>query len=51
MKVEESRLIVFLCCLLDGKRGMINAEQVAGAINDPEFYQQSVTSLVRGKHY
>jgi threonine aldolase len=25
-------------CLLDGNRGMITAEQVAGAINDPEFY-------------
>jgi threonine aldolase len=33
------------CCLLDGKRGMINAQQVAGAINDPEFYSP-LTSLV-----
>lgn len=34
------------CCLLDGNRGMINAEQVAGAINDPEFYHSPKTSLV-----
>jgi threonine aldolase len=34
------------CCLLDGKRGMINAQQVAGAINDPEFYNSPLTSLV-----
>jgi threonine aldolase len=34
------------CCLLDGKRGMITAEQVAGAINDPEFYHSPLTSLV-----
>ena len=33
-------------CLLDGKRGMITAEQVAGAINDPEFYHSPLTSLV-----
>jgi threonine aldolase len=33
-------------CLLDGKRGMITAEQVAGAINDPEFYHNPLTSLV-----
>jgi len=34
------------CCLLDGNRGMITAEQVAGAINDPEFYHSPLTSLV-----
>tara|TARA_R110000868_G_scaffold57476_6_gene177440 strand:- start:1429 stop:2448 length:1020 start_codon:yes stop_codon:yes gene_type:complete len=33
-------------CLLDGNRGMITAEQVAGAINDPEFYHSPLTSLV-----
>ncbi|MBC5842069.1 PLP-dependent transferase [Flavobacterium sp. F-380] len=32
--------------LLDGKRGMITADQVAGAINDPEFYHNPLTSLV-----
>jgi threonine aldolase len=32
--------------LLDGNRGMITAEQVAGAINDPEFYHSPLTSLV-----
>ncbi|WP_298152951.1 GntG family PLP-dependent aldolase [Flavobacterium sp.] len=34
------------CCLLDGDRGMINAEQVASAINPPEFYHSPLTSLV-----
>lgn len=34
------------CCLLDGHRGMITAEQVAGAINNPEFYHSPLTSLV-----
>jgi threonine aldolase len=34
------------CCLLTGNRGMITAEQVAGAINDPEFYHSPLTSLV-----
>ena len=34
------------CCLLDGARGMINAKQVAAAINDPEFYHSPLTSLV-----
>lgn len=34
------------CCLLDGNRGMITAEQVAGAINNPEFYHSPLTSLV-----
>jgi len=34
------------CQLLDGNRGMITAEQVAGAINDPEFYHSPLTSLV-----
>ena len=32
--------------LLDGYRGMINADQVAEAINDPEFYHSALTSLV-----
>jgi len=34
------------CCLLDGNRGMITAEMVKGAINDPEFYHAPKTSLV-----
>ncbi|MBK0368475.1 threonine aldolase family protein [Flavobacterium agrisoli] len=34
------------CCLLDGNRGMITAEQVESAINDPEFYHSPLTSLV-----
>ena len=34
------------CCLLDGHRGMIKAEQVANAINDPSFYHSPLTSLV-----
>jgi threonine aldolase len=34
------------CCLLDGNRGMITADQVANAINDPEFYHSPLTSLV-----
>ncbi|TRX38321.1 threonine aldolase family protein [Flavobacterium restrictum] len=34
------------CCLLNGDRGMITAQQVAGAINDPEFYHSPLTSLV-----
>lgn len=34
------------CCLLNGNRGMITAEQVAGAINNPEFYHSPLTSLV-----
>jgi threonine aldolase len=34
------------CCLLDGSRGMITAEQVATAINPPEFYHSPLTSLV-----
>lgn len=34
------------CCLLEGNRGMITAEQVAAAINDPEFYHSPLTSLV-----
>ncbi|WP_396179283.1 threonine aldolase family protein [Flavobacterium sp.] len=34
------------CCLLDGHRGMITAEQVAGAVNNPEFYHSPLTSLV-----
>jgi hypothetical protein len=37
MKVEVLRLIaVFFVCLMEN--GMITADQVAGAINDPEFY-------------
>ena len=34
------------CNLLNGNRGMITAEQVRGAINDPEFYHAPMTSLV-----
>ncbi len=34
------------CCLLEGNRGMITAEQVANAINDPGFYHSPLTSLV-----
>lgn len=34
------------CCLLDGNRGMITAEQVAGAINLPDFIHSPMTSLV-----
>ena len=34
------------CCLLDGNRGMITAEQVSGEINNPEFYHSPLTSLV-----
>jgi len=34
------------CCLLDGNRGMISANQVAGAINNPDFFHSPLTSLV-----
>jgi threonine aldolase len=34
------------CCLINGNRGMITAEQVASSINDPEFYHSPLTSLV-----
>jgi threonine aldolase len=34
------------CCLVDGKRGMITADLVKEAINDPEFYHAPLTSLV-----
>ncbi|GGB80850.1 threonine aldolase [Flavobacterium suaedae] len=34
------------CCLIDGDRGMITAEQVEAAINPPEFYHSPLTSLV-----
>ncbi|MGG7035918.1 MAG: threonine aldolase family protein [Flavobacterium sp.] len=34
------------CCLLDGNRGMITAEQVAGAINDPDNFHSPLTRLV-----
>jgi threonine aldolase len=34
------------CCLVDGKRGMISADLVKNAINDPEFYHAPLTSLV-----
>ncbi|MBA0885172.1 threonine aldolase family protein [Flavobacterium undicola] len=34
------------CCLLEGNRGMITAEQVASAINEPNFYHSPLTSLV-----
>jgi threonine aldolase len=32
--------------LLDGNRGMITAEQVKGAINDPEFYHMPLSKMV-----
>jgi threonine aldolase len=34
------------CCLVDGNRGMITADLVRNAINDPEFYHAPLTSLV-----
>ncbi|WP_140485253.1 threonine aldolase family protein [Flavobacterium sp. GSA192] len=34
------------CCLVEGNRGMISAEQVAAAINEPDFYHSPLTSLV-----
>lgn len=34
------------CCLLDGDRGMVTAQQVEDAINPPEFYHSPLTSLV-----
>lgn len=34
------------CCLLEGNRGMITAEQVAEAINKSDFYHSPLTSLV-----
>ena len=34
------------CRLLDGKRGMITAEQVAEVINKPDFFHSPLTSLV-----
>jgi threonine aldolase len=34
------------CCLLEGNRGMITAEQVASAINEPDFYHSPLTTLV-----
>ena len=34
------------CKLLDGNRGMINAQQVRAAINPPDFYHSPLTSLV-----
>jgi threonine aldolase len=33
-------------CLLNGNRGMITADQVASAINNPEFYHSPLTSMV-----
>ncbi len=33
-------------CLLNGNRGMITADQVAGAINNPDFYHAALTSMV-----
>ena len=33
-------------CLLNGNQGKINANQVAAAINDPEFYHSPLTSMV-----
>jgi len=34
------------CNLLEGNRGMITAEQVAAAINNPNFFHSPLTSLV-----
>ena len=34
------------CCLIDGNRGMITANQVKEAINNPEFYHSPLTTLV-----
>jgi threonine aldolase len=34
------------CNLVDGSRGMITADLVVNAINDPEFYHAPLTSLV-----
>jgi threonine aldolase len=34
------------CCLVDGSRGMMVAEQVKNAVNDPEFYHAPLSSLV-----
>ena len=34
------------CNLVDGSRGMITADLVANAINDPEFYHAPLSSLV-----
>lgn len=34
------------CCLVDGNRGMIKAEQVRDAINPPDFYHSPLSSLV-----
>lgn len=34
------------CCLVDGDRGMITANQVEANINDPEFYHSPLTRLV-----
>jgi threonine aldolase len=33
-------------CLLNGDRGMITADMVKGAINNPEFYHSPLTSMV-----
>ncbi|MEY2870025.1 MAG: hypothetical protein RIR01_2528 [Bacteroidota bacterium] len=34
------------CCLIDGNRGMLTAEQVAAAINRPNFFHSPLTTLV-----
>ncbi len=34
------------CCLVDGNRGMITAQQVKDAINPPDFYHSPLSSLV-----
>ena len=34
------------CCLVEGNRGRITAEQVLNSINNPEFYHSPLTSLV-----
>lgn len=34
------------CCLIDGYRGMVTAQQVQESINPPDFYHSPLTSLV-----
>lgn len=34
------------CKLIDGQRGMVNAQQVKAAINPPDFYHSPLTTLV-----
>lgn len=34
------------CCLIDGYRGMVTAQQVQESINPPDFYHSPLTSMV-----